>query len=117
MCETGSHQVLKASQISPPDDLRIAVGGVPHAASQAVKLLAKRHKQSNPEVGLRGWREGANKPACAVTASLHPTTQPNPRAKTSNAATNNESNAEVLLAATLNLLDPGGNLCSLTKPF
>ena len=70
MCSSRNHY----SQISPPDDLCIAVGGMPQAASQAVKLLAKRHKQSNPEVGLRGWREGANKTACAVTRVCTQTT-------------------------------------------
>ena len=84
-----------ASQISPPDDLRIAVGGVPQAASQAVKLLAKRHKQSNPEVGLRGWREGANKTACAVTlVCTQVTNHKSNKSQTTNAANMRECIAD-----------------------
>ena len=83
------------AQISPPSDLRIAVGGVPQAASQAVKLLARRHKQSNPEVGLRGWREGANKTACAVTlVCTQVTNHKSNKSQTTNAANMRECIAD-----------------------
>ena len=82
-------QSLRPTQISPPSDLRIAVGGVPNQQAKLWSCLPR---------GTR--REGANRTACAVTASLHPNhTTKNPRAKIDSAASISESKAWMLLAA------------------